>query len=108
MGVMVGLAWGVAALPHPLAAQQNASVLVRANVIRVAVASHTLDSLGRAVLVSRSPAARADATARALTQGVRLWVERAGAGRAAARGAAEPGSGTLRRRDVLHVEYVAN
>lgn len=97
------LGWGVWVTPEPVSAQQNASVVVQVNVIRVPMASATLDSLGAAVVENVSAVTRARAEARATRRGVRLLVEPKAAP-TGDRPAPEQGQ----PREVLRVEYVAN
>jgi hypothetical protein len=93
--VVLGVAIGALVGPPALAAQQSASVLVRANVIKVPVAPAALDSLTRAMRRSVPAATRARVMADARKRGVRIAV-----------------SGTAqdprRAGSVVLMEYVAN
>lgn len=104
-GVVVGLGLlvGLLTAPNALAAQQTASVLVRVNVIRAPLAPAAFDSLSQAIRTSGSAVTRAEAQARATERGVRIRVV------PVAR-VVEPAPAGARedRRDVLHMEYVAN
>ena len=98
-GVVVGLGLlvGLLTAPSALAAQQSASVLVRVNVIRAPIAPAAFDSLSQAIRTNGSAVTRAKAQARATERGVRIRVVSKPI-------ATEPAD----RRDVLHMEYVAN
>ena len=99
MFIAGGLLLGLAVGPQALSAQQSASVLVRVNVIRTPIAAAAFDSLTQTVRRSESGVTIAQAEARAAERGVRMRVVAAPVARAA-----EPAD----RRDVLHMEYVAN
>jgi hypothetical protein len=93
-GVVVGLGIlvGLLAAPNALVAQQSASVLVRVNVIRAPIAPAAFDSLSQTIRKNESGVTLARAEARAAERGVRIRVVPA----------------PIDRRDVLHMEYVAN
>jgi hypothetical protein len=95
MTVVLGIAIGALVGPPALAAQQSASVVVRANVIKVPVAPAGLDSLTRGVRGSVSAATRARVIADARARGLRIAVS----------GASQP---ARRTGAVVLMEYVAN